>query len=318
MLFITSTRIGDSVLSTGLLDHFIRHHPALRVTIACGAPAAGLFEAVPGLERILALEKRRLSLHWAGLWTRCVGRTWDVVVDLRNTPISYALRARRRLRLGRVDATRHRVVGLARILGLEAEPPPPRIWVTAAHRRLACRLVPEGPPVLALGPTANWAAKIWPAASFAKLAGRLTAASGILPKGRIAVFGHANERELALPVLGALPREQCLDLVGRLSLLEVYACLERCVLYVGNDSGLMHLAAAAGIPTLGLFGPSREEAYAPWGPLADTVRPPVSYDEIFPRDFDHRRTGTLMQGLSIDRVEDAARALWARAEGRAA
>ena len=71
---------------------------------------------------------------------------------------------------------------------------------------------------------------------------------------------------LAAPLLAALP--SAIDLVGRLTLPEVAACLGRCALFVGNDSGLMHLAAAAGAPTLGLFGPTSAAEYAPAGPRA--------------------------------------------------
>ncbi len=63
ILFITATRIGDAVLSTGLLDHLIGENPEARVTVACGPMAAPLFEAVPNLERILVLEKQAFSLH---------------------------------------------------------------------------------------------------------------------------------------------------------------------------------------------------------------------------------------------------------------
>jgi heptosyltransferase-3 len=65
--------------------------------------------------------------------------------------------------------------------------------------------------------------------------------------------------------LAALPG--AIDLVGRLTLAEAAACLARCALFVGNDSGLMHLAASAGTPTLGLFGPTPASEYAPSGVL---------------------------------------------------
>ena len=74
---------------------------------------------------------------------------------------------------------------------------------------------------------------------------------------------------MAAPLLAALP--EAIDLVGRLSLPEVAACLARCALFVGNDSGLMHLAAAAGTPTLGLFGPTSAAEYAPAGPRGAAV-----------------------------------------------
>ncbi len=53
LLFITATRIGDAVLSTGLLGHLWERHPGAHVTIAAGRAAAPLFAAVPGLERVL-------------------------------------------------------------------------------------------------------------------------------------------------------------------------------------------------------------------------------------------------------------------------
>ena len=201
---------------------------------------------------------------------------------------------------------------MASVFGQEAAPPAPVLWLNDDHRRAAIELIPDGPPVLAIAPTANWRAKIWPAERFAELARRLTAAEGILPGGRVAVFGGTDERPLAMGVLEAIPADQRIDLVGRPDLLSVSACLGRCAFYVGNDSGLMHVAAASGIPTLGLFGPSPDSVYAPWGPLTAVVRTEKSYAEIFPPAFDHRNAGTLMEGLSVNAAEEAARGLWSR------
>jgi heptosyltransferase-3 len=82
ILFVTATRIGDAVLSTGLLSFLLERHPGARLTIAAGPAAAPLFEAVPGLERLIVVEKRRWSLHWSALFARTLGRRWDLVVDL--------------------------------------------------------------------------------------------------------------------------------------------------------------------------------------------------------------------------------------------
>jgi ADP-heptose:LPS heptosyltransferase len=60
-------------------------------------------------------------------------------------------------------------------------------------------------------------------------------------------------------------RNRFIDLAGRVDLLTAFACLKHARLFIGNDSGTMHLAAAAGVPTIGLFGPSDERLYAPWG-----------------------------------------------------
>lgn len=312
VLFVTATRVGDAILSTGLLDHLIRTHPEARITIACGPATASLFPAVPGLEKLIVLDKMVASLHWLGLWAACIGRRWDILIDLRKAPITYLIWAGRRFAMGRSRPDEHRLVQLARVLGLEAQPPPPHVWTGAAARERALRLIPDGPPVLAIGPTANWIGKTWRAERFVELSERLCGPQGILPGARVAVFGRDDERPQALPVLEAIPEHRRIDLVLGLDLQTVHACLARAAFYVGNDSGLMHLAASAGIPTLGLFGPSQEVHYAPCGPLAAAVRTEQTYDTIFPPDFDHRTTGTLMDGLSVDAAAVAAQRLWHR------
>ncbi len=311
ILFVTSTRIGDAVLSSGLLAHLVERYPAARLTIACGPAAAPLFEALPNLETIITLRKRRRSAHWLGLWSKCVGKYWHLVVDLRRSGLSYLLPTFRRRLMGPGEPGLHKVRQYARTLGLDDAPP--RIYTNPAHHARAQELVPDGAPVLGLGPTANWPGKEWRAERFAELARRLTGQGGILPGARLAVFSAPNERQRALPSLAGVPASRRLDLAGKLDLLTVHACLERCDLFIGNDSGLMHLAAAAGTPTLGLFGPGRTENYAPWGPKTGFVRTEKSYEEIVGAPgYDHRTTGTQMDSLAVDSAEAAARDLWAR------
>lgn len=312
VLFVTSTRIGDAVLSTGLLDHVIRTRPGARVTVACGPAAAGLFAGVPGLARVIAMPKRKRGLHWLDLWRQVAPTPWSLVVDLRGSALAWTLLARERRVYRTSDALVHRVRQLSDLFTLK-DPAVPRLWTLPEHDVAAAKLIPQGGPVLALGPTANWIGKQWRAECFVALMERLTGPSGILPGVRVAIFGGPGEREAAAPVLAALPPERRIDLVGNVDLLTAYACLKRCALYIGNDSGLMHMAAAAGVPTLGLFGPSRDEHYAPWGNKAAVVRTAIPYDKIFGPDYDWRNSNrTLMDSLSVESAAEAAEALWRR------
>ncbi len=95
ILFVTATRIGDAVLSTGLADYLLRTHPEARITVACGPVAAGVFQRMPRREATLIVDKRRFDLHWLGLWRRTAGMAWDLVVDLRGSALSL-LRAKKR------------------------------------------------------------------------------------------------------------------------------------------------------------------------------------------------------------------------------
>ena len=175
ILFVTATRIGDAVLSTGLLSHLIERHPHARLTIAAGPVAAPLFEAVPGLEQIVVVEKRRWSLHWLPFYSAVATRRWDLVVDLRGSMLAWMLRAGERKVMAKGDAREHRVRQLARLFDLDP-PPNPHLWTASHHERAAGALISPGAPVLAIGPAANWPAKQWRAERFAELASRLTAA----------------------------------------------------------------------------------------------------------------------------------------------
>ncbi|WP_029007957.1 glycosyltransferase family 9 protein [Azospirillum halopraeferens] len=313
ILFITSNRIGDAVLSTGVLGHLVEAHPDARFTIACGPLAAPLFRAVPRLDRLIPLAKRRYAAHWLSLWRRCVGVHWDLVVDLRNSAVSRLLWSRRTLTHARSRGTLHKVAEIGAVLGLDP-PPAPRLWFDAPALAAADRLLPPAGPLLAIGPTANWTGKEWPAERFAELARRLIAPSGLLPGARVAVFAAGSEVERARPVIAALG-PAAVDLTGRTDPLTAAACIARASLYVGNDSGLMHIAAAAGTPTLGLFGPGFPEVYGPRGRSARAVTGTVPRDELLRRAADGGAAG-LMDGISVDAVESAAAALWQAMDDR--
>jgi ADP-heptose:LPS heptosyltransferase len=317
ILFVTSTRVGDAIISTGLLEHAIRKYPNARVTVACGPAAAGLFDAVPNLDRVIVLDKMLFSFHWLRLWILTIGKFWDLVIDLRNAPVTYILFRKTRRGMPRTGSDERRVQRMARVLDLD-EPPAPHLWIGERDLALARKLIPDGGPVLAVGPTANWRAKTWRPEHFAALIERLTGPHGILPGARVAVFGRDDERPMALRLIDTIPAERRIDLVGQLDLLTASACIARCAFYVGNDSGLMHLAAATGVPTLGLFGPTQEALYAPWGEHTSVVRTRIPFSKIFPAEFDHRTSDSLMDSLTVDSAEEGARALWQRSNRHAA
>ena len=262
LLFITSTRLGDAVLSTGLLDYLLSRGE-VSTTLVCGSVSAEIFECVPGLERLIVLEKKPVKRHWWILWHQTVGTYWDLVVDLRGSAVPFALLRKRRRTKFRAGSG-HRVASFARWYGCD-QVPSPRVWTDEHHRQDARELVPQQGPVLGLAPTANGLAKVWPWKNFVSLATRLTSPEGALAGARIVIVGGPGEHHLTGPIVEALPRDRTIDLTGRLHLLTVAEVLRRCNVVVANDSGLMHLAAAGGVPTVGLFGPSPVENYAPWG-----------------------------------------------------
>jgi ADP-heptose:LPS heptosyltransferase len=310
VLFITATRIGDAVLSSGLLAHLAAENPHVRFTVACGAPAAPLFEAVPGLDQLIVVEKKPFHSHWLSLWSACVANRWDRVYDLRGSMLSRFMLVRERYIAGYRDDSVHRVEELGILIGI-TPPPAPKLWLSEDARRTAAELIPEGTPVLAIGPTANWSGKQWPADRFAELAERAVGPGGLIEGATVAVLGAPSEREMAQPVLDSLPENRRIDLIGR-SLPVAAACIARASLYVGNDSGLMHIAAAMGTPTLGLFGPSPETRYGPWGAHCASVRTDEGYGALMAsRRPDDHEDKSLMTGLSVDKAHEALANLYA-------
>lgn len=255
ILFVSANRIGDAVITCGILDHLIRTYPDCRITIACGPAAEGVFARMPNRVRTIILDKRPNDLHWLRLWWQVAFTFWDLVVDVRGSALGYLVPTRRR-------AIRRRLPGRmfeqhAAMLGITPAPLPV-VWTAPADRARAAALLPADRPVIGLGATANWAPKVWPAERFAALFHAL--AEGPLPGAVPVVFAGPGEaeRQMAAPLLAALPG--AIDLRGALTLPEAAACIQRCAIYIGNDSGLMHLAAASGTPTVGLCGTTIDRA----------------------------------------------------------
>jgi ADP-heptose:LPS heptosyltransferase len=152
--------------------------------------------------------------------------------------------------------------------------------------------------------------KTWPAERFAVAAAELLGPKGPLSDGRLLILGSAEDRWSAEPLRRSVRRDRLIDGVGRLDLLAAYACLKRARLFVGNDSGVMHLAAAAGAPTLGLFGPSDDRLYAPWGERARALRGPRDFDTLKAADPELNQAICHMQDLPVDWVVSAAKKLY--------
>jgi hypothetical protein len=115
----------------------------------------------------------------------------------------------------------------------------------------------------------------------------------------------------------ASARGRYVDLTGKVDLLTAYAALKRADLFIGNDSGLMHIAAAAGVPTIGLFGPSDERRYAPWGQHTRAVRGPRTLDQFLAVDPDLSQAIRHMSDLPVATVVRAAKALLAEVKAGA-
>ncbi|MFT4254627.1 MAG: glycosyltransferase family 9 protein [Caulobacter sp.] len=312
ILFITATRIGDAVLSSGLIKLLAEQIPNARFTIVAGPLAAPLFAHVPGLDRVIVMEKGKGKGHWFKLWNQVRHRKWGLVVDLRGSATALFLRREKRAIWKKTPGEiAHKVVETARVLKIDGEPPAPHLYITPEVQALADQLLaPRGAepagPILAMGPAANWIGKVWPIERFTQTAAQLLGPGGKLEGGRLLILGGPEDGRMVEELRMASARGRCIDLTGKVDLLTAYAALKRADLFIGNDSGLMHIAAAAGTPTVGLFGPSDERRYGPWGALTRAVRGPRDFEQFKAVDPDLSQAIRHMSDLPVAKVVKAA------------
>lgn len=153
---------------------------------------------------------------------------------------------------------------------------------------------------VALAPGAAYgSAKCWPPERYAAVADRLIAEAD----ADVILFGTAAERAVAQRIAAGM-RHRPIVLVGETSIGELPALLSLCHLFIGNDSGAMHVAAAVGLPVVGIFGPTDPAGTAPLTPRFQLVRQPVSCSPCFLRNcpVDHR----CMRRIEVDAVYAAA------------
>lgn len=279
ILFIAPTRIGDAVLASALLRHIASQHPQARVTIATSELSAPLYEAYPLLEKLIRLQKKKFSGHWLDLLKQVLGTRWHSVWDMRGSATPFVLRTRHRHRFRGSDAPVPKVEQYAAQLRT-GKLPYPGLWTNDAHRADAKAALPDGAKYLVIAPTANFAGKEWPMEYYIALGRQLLSDSGACSDWRPVIISAAHERPRALALVEALGAYRPVDLThGTLPLLSVYACMQRAQGFIGNDSGLMHMAAAAGIPTLGLFGITPAAIYGPYGLRTRAVIEPSKHLE---------------------------------------
>ena len=121
---------------------------------------------------------------------------------------------------------------------------------------------------IAIGPSAKWPGKKWPAAYYREL---LTLAAGYFD-GAIVLGSAADAEDCARVCEAPMPT---LQTAGVTSLSVAAALISRAEFFVGNDSGLGHMAAAVSVPSLTLFGPGQPARYRPWGPQARVMLAPA-------------------------------------------
>jgi ADP-heptose:LPS heptosyltransferase len=276
LLFVTLSNIGDVVLTTPALVALHQTWPDAVIDIVADRRSSDVLKHCPFLGQLFHRDKDAgLKTDWC-LLKQLRTERYCVVVDLRTDVLPWLLRARRRSVKWRAPKTLGHAVerhfaALQPILPKRQTIPDPEVWTNPAAEDWAHQqLQPFSGRILGLAPGANWAPKCWPLARYIELA------QGLTPDfDAMLIFGSPSEVEAAQTIASTVSLPT-LNLAGKTTLLQAAAALQYCQAFVGNDSGLGHLAAACRVPTMSVFGPGHPARYRPWGSLAAIVCAPAA------------------------------------------
>jgi heptosyltransferase-2 len=325
--------LGDAVMALGAIGDVRRAHAGGTLIVAARAPLAPLFRMAPEVDEVVELAgdgdgerlaKARADVailfpnSFASAWAARragVPERWGYRADARRFLLTRSV--------PRPIGSRHQSEyyrELVARLGMDAGGPPARISVTDEHRSRAARLlagegVDAGALRIGIAPGAAYGrAKQWPPGRYAALIAGLVAGGGatavMVGSAGDTESGAEIERHLAKDRIERIEpgtgRARWVNLIGRTDLALVAAVMAACRAFVSNDSGAMHLAAAAGVPVVAVFGPTIEEETAPLPLEAHTIlTAPVWCRPCMLREcpIDHR----CMTGIAVERVVEAVR-----------
>lgn len=299
--------IGDVVMELPVLAALRDALPAARVTALVAPPAHELLQGDPHLDRVVPTSRWALGHRWdaGSAETRARIRRWvgqqgfDLVLDARQavTAVELALSSsgipardalpEEEARVARAGGSGVQAIRSATALGWGLEIParPARVRPGpedhAFVERYLAGLGLAGKRPVAVSPVASHDLKRWPPGSLASVADWIVERYG----GPVLVL-EGPEPAWGGRVVAAMEHREAAIRVGSWHLLRTAALLARCRAFVCNDTGLLHLAAAVGTPTVGVFGPTRARLYLPPGAHTAAVEPPEP-------SCPHRRTASL-------------------------
>jgi heptosyltransferase-2 len=292
ILLVPYMWIGDFVRCHSVVKLLKARHPGRPIDVLTTTLCAPLLDYMPGVRKGIVWDLPRKRLAWdehralaAKLAAERYGsalvmpRTWKSALAPFLAGIPERTGFAGEMRFGLLNDVRYGEKKLPRMIdrcGALALPkgaeipgdwPKPELNVPQADTQAwrAWRNLPDdGRPIVAFAPGAVGPSKRWPIAYFAQLAGKLTA-EGLA----VWVLGSPAEAPLAADIVkGAGKAARDLTSPDLRNAILALKCASACV---SNDSGLVHVSAAIGTPTVGIFGPTSPWHWAPLNPLAAVV-----------------------------------------------
>jgi len=272
ILYICSNLIGDTILSSGVINHFIDQNKDAKLTFVVGPTAAPLLKNYKNTENIIIFEKRKFNLHWFDILQKTYSTKWDIVVDFRSSAISYILRKNKKY-IFKKNHSIHHIEQLNSSFGFDCS----NLFVPTSfeEKNKANDHLDKSFKHIVIFPGGNWFPKLWAAENF-----NLTMKSLLdkYDKIKFILVGSLKEKNKFYNELKKdIKEDLIIDLFGyNLTLTSAY--MKKSDIFIGNDSGLMHLAVANKLKVISLFGPTDDRVYGPYGGNNIVIRTSESLD----------------------------------------
>jgi heptosyltransferase-2 len=323
--------VGDAVMTTPALGAIREHFPQAEITLLANPLVSQLFNPHPWVDRVVAFDRNGTEKGLAGtlrLAMKLRKMAFDAAIVLPNSFNSALVPwlAGIPVRLGRKSDGRgflltdrfrpenqvpgcHEVeyyLGLLRHFGISGQPAVPYLETTpledfAAAALLADHGITADDFVLGINPGAAFgSAKRWYPDRFADVARQLIK----LRNAKVVLFGGPGEADIAAEIEQQLDGN-CLNLAGSTTLRGLMALTRNCDLFITNDSGPMHIAAAFGIPLVAIFGSTDHATTSPCTDRAVIVRKEVECAPCKLRECptDHRCMQAVTSGDVVSAAE---------------
>jgi heptosyltransferase III len=266
ILFITLSNIGDVIMTTPALEALHLAYPQATIDIVGDARSEIVFKHCQYRGELILKDKKKGWRGTLALVLKLRQKRYDIAVDLRSDGLLYLIRAKKKYGKLSNQASMHMHSVEKHYATIQALVAPissvhSKIWLSQQELARADQILAahQGKRILALGLGANFQGKIWPVSHFVALAQALQHQFDLvllLGNQQDAVLSAQFMQGCQLPVL---------DCCGQLDLLSTAAVLSRANYFVGNDSGLGHIASAVGVASFTVFGVGQPHRYRPWG-----------------------------------------------------
>lgn len=305
ILLLAICEPAKALALSGVIVRLKQEIPNARITLVTTKLSAELFQDDDLVDELQAIDGAIFHLKTLGTLTDLSRRSWGLCVDIGPTLVSKLIPAKTRFTLNAADPCSP-LTQICRALKLREEEIAPSLRVSPARMAGVRTFLDNGrgvAPLIVMAPGAAWIGRRWPTERFAVLATRLMRDNGVFGGHSLLILGSPEDYDTAVALRMATPRARVLELTGKLDLLSAYAALKYGTVFIGNDEIWLHLAAAAGIETFALMGPS-DDAVAPIGDNVHIIRGPRSHSEIVASDPKLKQAVCHMLDLSIDTVYD--------------